>query len=226
MRYALEAGYDYVLTINNDSVVSPDFLTRLVATAEANPRSIVGARINFLDDPRAVWSVGAYWDWYHGWLLHCGYGYERRNEAEVLAQLSNPYSAEMLTGCGTLVPTACYREVGLYDERWFPQYHADSEFVLRAARGGYRALVELRAVVWNDAANTSTCRNPFSRKSPFYWRPLLALHLRYCPKKYLLPSLLAFYAARYCPLLERCLRYCLRTFAARSQPSQQTRRAA
>ena len=43
VKYALEHGHDYVLTINNDACVHPDFLTHLVSTAQTHPGSIVGA---------------------------------------------------------------------------------------------------------------------------------------------------------------------------------------
>src|SRR5258708_4234594 len=42
VRFALDNDFDYVLTINNDSIVAPDFLGRLLETAAAHPRSIVG----------------------------------------------------------------------------------------------------------------------------------------------------------------------------------------
>jgi GT2 family glycosyltransferase len=195
VAYALEHGFDYVLTINNDTRVHPDFLTHLVETAGAHPRSVVGSRINFLDDPKKIWSLGGYVNWRGGVVLqlrgHGGY------EHEVLPHLANPVPAETLTGCGALVPAACYREVGLYDARWCPQYHGDSEFVLRAARRGWRVLVDLRAVVWNDVHNTCTNKNVFSRRSPWFWRPLWAIHWRYCPRRHLVPSLWHYYGQVY-----------------------------
>jgi GT2 family glycosyltransferase len=112
-----------------------------------------------------------------------------RDEREVLACRPSPFPVQLLTGCGTLVPAACYRAVGLYDARMFPQYHADAEFTLRAARQGYRLLVDLHAVIWNDAAQTCVARNMFVPRSPWYWRPILALHLRHCPPRYRFESL-------------------------------------
>jgi GT2 family glycosyltransferase len=96
---------------------------------------------------------------------------------------------ETLTGCGTLVPAACYREVGVYDAEHFPQYHADAEFVLRAARKGWRAFVQTRAVVANDVGNSGADRVRnwaalvLSRRSAIHWRPILAIHLNYCPHR-------------------------------------------
>jgi GT2 family glycosyltransferase len=187
VRYALARRFDYVLTINNDACVHPDFLNCLVETAEANPRSLVGSRINFLDDPGRVWATGGYTNWEEHFILNL---FDNDvPEAEVLARRSNPWPAEFLTGCGTLVPISCYRQIGVYDDRMCPQYHADSEFTLRAGHKGYRILVDLRAVIYNDAAHTCRLRHLLLRRSPFFWKPLLALHLRYCPARHRLKSL-------------------------------------
>jgi GT2 family glycosyltransferase len=188
VRFALDQGFDYVLTVNNDAVVSPEFLGRLVAAARANPGSVVGSRINYAEPPGRVWGVGGYTDWEDpGFPLRL---YDHgRDEREVLARRLSPFPVELLTGCGTLVSADCYRTVGLYDARMFPQYHADSEFTLRAARHGYRILVDLHAVIWNDEPQTCTVRSMLVPRSPWYWRPILALHLRHCPPRYRFESL-------------------------------------
>jgi GT2 family glycosyltransferase len=198
VMYALDLNYDYVLTINNDSRVNPDFLSRLVKTAQANPRSVVGSRINFLEEPTRVWGVGGRMEWRSGIVLQLlGYGMEQK---DVLAIAPSPWRVAALPGCGTLVPAQCYHEAGLYDARDFPQYHGDSEFTLRAADKGYRILVDVDAVVWNDARNTSPLKKGwryfFSKRSPGYWRPMLAIHLQYCPSRFLFTSLWRQYPRR------------------------------
>lgn len=193
VRYALEQGYSHVLTINNDTLVSPDFLTHLVRTSLAHPGCIIGSRINFLSHPRVIWSVGGYMNWQEGIILqlrdHGG------QEEEVLASRANPCPVEILTGCGTLVPAECYRRVGLYDAHSCPQYHADSEFILRAGKRGHAALVDLEAVIWNDVTSTCMSRNLFRRRSPWFWRAILAIHLRYCPRRFLFRSLRGYYSS-------------------------------
>ncbi len=187
VRHALEHGFDYVLTINNDTGQRPDFLARLVETAERGGRCIVGSRIQFLDQPRRVWGVGGATNWRRGDMVAVC---ERdADEGELLARRASPAEVELLTGCGTLVPTACYREVGLYDRRMFPHYHSDSELTLRAARRGWRILVDLRSVVYVDESSPTWKKSLFWLGSPMYWRPLLAMHLRYCPRPRLLSSL-------------------------------------
>jgi GT2 family glycosyltransferase len=191
VRHALRRRFDYVLTINNDTLVPPDFLSRLVETAEANPHSIVGSRIQFLDEPERVWSAGGWTNWGPGFFLNLHE--HSANEEDLLARRPNPLPVQLLTGCGTLVPAECYRRIGVYDERMCPQYHADAEFTLRAARYGWRSLVDLRAVVYNDVPNTCMVKSLVQKRSPWYWRPLLAIHLRYCPRGRLLKALLRQY---------------------------------
>jgi GT2 family glycosyltransferase len=191
VRHALELGSDSVLTINNDVCVCADFLSYLVQTAQEHPQSLVGSRINYLEDRRRIWAMGAVKHWRSEAIMDL-VGHQAHEE-DVLPACPNPLAVDVLTGCGTLVPADCYRRIGLYDTRWCPQYHGDSEFALRAGQAGYRALVDVRAVIWNDATNTGKNANIFFRGSPWYWRPMLAIHLRYCPSRYLLPSLFHYY---------------------------------
>jgi GT2 family glycosyltransferase len=187
VRYALDHGFDYALTINNDTNSRPDFLARLVETAERCAPCIVGSRIHFLDQPHRVWGIGGETNWRRGDMVAVC---ERdADEAELLSRRANPAEVELLTGCGTLVPTACYRQIGLYDRRMFPHYHSDSELTLRAARRGWRILVDLRSVIYVDESNPTWKKSLFRLGSPMYWRPLLAMHLRYCPRRHLLSSL-------------------------------------
>lgn len=191
VEYALREGFDFVLTINNDAVVDPDFLDRLVDTALAQPRSIVGSRLNVLQDPQRVWCLGGVMDWATGRILKLHETGE--TESAVTARHPAALPVPILTGCGTLIPSACFREIGLFDARDCPQYHADSELMLRAAGHGWQVLVEPRAVVWNDIVNTTRYTNRrdaiFSIRSFYYWRPMWAIHRRYCPRRFLLHSL-------------------------------------
>ena len=203
VQKALEEEFDFILTINNDSVVSPDFLSHLVSTAVRNPSTIVGSCLCRLAEPTRVWCTGGFIDWSRGLLfslLQCG-----RSLSEARQSQQNPMKVQLLTGCSTLIPAQCFRDAGLYDKRWFPQYHADSEFILRAAAKGYSAVVELQAVVWNDVALT-WCRRSwlavvFSKRSPHYWRPILAIYFRHCRLAVIPFSLTRYYVQTFLNLL-------------------------
>lgn len=191
VKYAMEHGFDYVLTINNDSQVAPDFLGHLVETAQSKPKSIVATRLNIAQEPTKVWALGGYMNWKKGKIFQLLE--HNQDEADVLERYPDPVQVSILTGCGTLIPTRCFREIGLYDERWFPQYHADSEIVMRARKRGYVAYCQPKSVVWNDIQSTANITNRrdaiFSKRSPYFWRPIVAAHFRYCPWIYIPYSL-------------------------------------
>jgi GT2 family glycosyltransferase len=233
VRWALKHGYDFVLTINNDTQVSPGFLRLLVAAALGHTKSIVGSRIDILGRPGVVWALGSEMVWEKGEIFHLLH----RGEA-VPSEGPEMLPTQTLTGCGTLVPAACYREVGLYDAVSYPQYHADAEFVLRAARKGWRAFVQARAVVSNDVGNSGADRVRnwaalvLSRRSAVYWRPLLAVHLNYCPHRLRLRSAWQYYGwylwrnderVQRLGFLLRPLREWWRRFEARLRPASVTR---
>ncbi len=63
IREALKNKADYVLLLNDDTVVSPDFLNVLVETGENNPDvGMLGPRIYYFDKPRRIWFAGAKFD--------------------------------------------------------------------------------------------------------------------------------------------------------------------
>lgn len=218
VRFALQRRFDFVLTINNDTTVQPDFLRRLVETATANPRTIVGSCIRFMKHPDRVWAVGSRMIWQRGDV------FSLQEQGRTDSPATGLVDVATLTGCGTLIPTSCFRRLGLYDQSNCPQYHADAEFVLRARKHGWHALVDRRAVVFNDTDHTvagSTIRladRLFSKRSAIYWRPVLAVHWRYCPWIYLPASLLQYYGWYFWnrdPNLRRRLGWLLRPLAAR-----------
>src|SRR4030042_6421634 len=59
IKYSLEKGADYILLLNNDTTVQPDFLEILVYKFETdNQVGIIAPRINYYDEPEKIWSDG------------------------------------------------------------------------------------------------------------------------------------------------------------------------
>jgi GT2 family glycosyltransferase len=138
---AIAAGSEYVVTLNNDVEVDPEFVGALVACACDRGRALVGSKVNYRDEPGRVWFFGAELDRRTGDIRLLGGRDEDFPEAR---------EAPMLTGMGMLVPVEAFRAAGLFDVRSFPQYLADSDFSLRAKARGYGLVVEPRATVYAD----------------------------------------------------------------------------
>lgn len=182
VRYALESGFDYVLTINNDAVVAPEYLQNLVDQAREKPNDLVCSLIMF-ENQDLVWAAGARINWWKSGLFELNY--YKQPLAEVEQKVQFPLSVQLTPGDGVLIPVQVYRKIGLYDAKWFPQYHADSDFSMRARSAGYKIWVARQATLDNDIPAKPTLTSPkdliFSKRSGNYWRPTVMMYLRYAP---------------------------------------------
>jgi hypothetical protein len=150
--YCLERGFDYVLFLNNDTVVEPDLLDRLVRAADDRtmvaPKTYLYGRRPLLDD-----TVGDF-DWrrgvWRGWL------YAKPEPSDFGRRQPN-----MASLCCLLIPAGVFRDAGLMDERFF-MYYDDFDFVQRAKTAGYRLRLETGAVIYHrKAASSGGVDSPF-----------------------------------------------------------------
>jgi GT2 family glycosyltransferase len=184
IRYALAQGADFIFTVNDDSKLASDLVSVLVQTARFDERFIVGSVIVEEDNEDVIWSVGAAKDFSTSRLMRLNLAGEN---VDVLRSLPDPYPVEFMPGNGVLLPRRVFERVGYYDEVNFPQYHADSELVLRAARlGCFTPVINLRARVVNQILRRPLVCNVrdlvFNKRSDLYWPALSTLVLRYYPE--------------------------------------------
>ncbi|MBK7630774.1 MAG: glycosyltransferase family 2 protein [Ignavibacteriales bacterium] len=59
IKYALDCGADYLLLLNNDTIVEPNFLNPLLKVFEEEINvGIVAPQINYFNEPKKIWSAG------------------------------------------------------------------------------------------------------------------------------------------------------------------------
>ena len=153
---------DYILTLNNDTTVRPDYVSTLLALAEATQSSIIGSvaldsrdQETIVDGgPRVKWPTAKWWSMNQG-----------RSLSQCLAEGTRFVEPSCLPGRGTLIPAQCIREIGPFDAGRLPHYAADYEFSFRAVRAGYRLLMSYEAPVSSDITATG-----ISSKQRIPWR--------------------------------------------------------
>jgi GT2 family glycosyltransferase len=158
MRCAIEEGAAYILLLNNDVVVAPDCVRRLVAAAEADRRiAMATPTVFYYDRPTEIYWDGGIVDWESGDVPHDSRG---------LPVEGGIRRSEWLNGCSLLVRVAAVRDIGLLDERYF-LYFEDADWSIRAARGGWTNAVVLQARAWHKVhRSTGGFANPATR---FYY---------------------------------------------------------
>lgn len=182
--YALKNGADYILTINDDSQFSDNLISTLYATAKKNPKYIVGSVLVEEGKENIIWSVGSCHDFSEQRMMRLNFAGE---DISVLSKIEDPYPVEMMPGNGDLIPRQVFEDIGFYDEVCFPQYHADSEFIKRAAIAGYQPVIALKARVVNQILRKPLVNNVndllFFKKSDLYWPAMATFFLRFHPEK-------------------------------------------
>lgn len=156
IRWALEQGADYVLLLNNDTVVRPDFLDALVAASEAHPDAgVIGPTIFYKDRPDRIWFRGTALSSVRGRPYHLALG---QLDPEPGACGVRP--TYYVPGCCFLVRRDVWEKVGLLDDRYFFLWE-DEDWCCRAVRAGLRCLFSLDSVIYHRAgASYGTVTSP------------------------------------------------------------------
>ncbi|MGE3074867.1 MAG: glycosyltransferase family 2 protein [Dehalococcoidia bacterium] len=133
-----DESVDYVLFLNDDTEVTPDFLEPLVALADARtlvaPKTYLAGRPGMLDD-----AAGEF-DWWRGTWKRRVYGREETPADNRAREIDNANLSCLL------IPREAFNEVGLLDDAFFV-YYDDTDFCRRAIETGYRIMYEPRSVV-------------------------------------------------------------------------------
>ena len=159
MRHALTTDTEYVFLLNNDTVVEPDALSLLVATAErSGERSgdigMAGPKIYQHGKRLVLDSAGTRTiPWLaQGFLIGHGEGDH--------GQYDNPGEMPYVTGTALLVKRSVLEKIGLMDEDYFC-YFDDFDWGLKARKAGFRLLLEPNAVVHHKGSQTAGYNSPF-----------------------------------------------------------------
>jgi len=144
IRYVLSVcnESDFILTLNNDAQLPETYLEHKLARAANYPNAIIGSLCLYADNTDLIETSGYIMDY----------------ETCISRQLNKPGDVRKeqhggmvrvthLPGKGVMFPVGVFRDIGLYDEENFPQYHADTDLVLRAYKAGYPVYVDYDAVL-------------------------------------------------------------------------------
>jgi GT2 family glycosyltransferase len=134
VHYALEdcREDDYVLTLNNDTVLPADYLETMMRLARQEPKALIGSIARDYRRRDICVDEGVTIRWFSAKFIKLK---APSSKSDLF------YSVSALPGRGTLIPVCVFRRVGLYDAKSFPHYGADYDLSLRACEIGYRLLL-------------------------------------------------------------------------------------
>lgn len=146
---AMRFHADYVLLLNNDTIVHPGFLEPLVGYLASHPHvGVVSPLICYNDNPERVWFAGAKIIITLGYFEH---QYVNRLREKIPIE---PIFSDYVTGCCMLILTSVISKVGLFDERLFA-YFEDADFCMRLQKLGLERVCLPTSVIWHkESAST------------------------------------------------------------------------
>jgi GT2 family glycosyltransferase len=146
VRHCIDEGFDRILILNNDTVLTEDFLTKLVDFADE--RTIAVPKILYYDDPRLISTHAGDFDWRFGLFSKTFHG---KHDGPAT---NRPRDLQTASFCCALVPAAAFREAGLLDERFF-MYYEETDWLPRALDAGFRLRYDPEATVYHMESASS-----------------------------------------------------------------------
>ena len=142
LRWALDQGAEWVLVLNEDTILADDCLARLVEVGDSDPRiGMVGPMVYHFDEPTVIQSAGGRLGPSWSALLIAN------NELDT-GQFRAPQPVEWISGCAMLIRRELLEQIGLFDERFFI-YWEEIDLCQRARQAGWQLLHAPRARLWH-----------------------------------------------------------------------------
>jgi GT2 family glycosyltransferase len=186
VEYALSHGALYIMTLNDDTVATDDYIERMMLWAAKEPNAILGSVAVDAVTRKPI----------HGGEI---VNWKMADYISLLSILTAEeqhgiHDVTHLPGRGMLIPAIVFKTIGLFDAYHFPQCMADFDFTHRAARAGYRLFCNYDAhlIIYENSVTTLHFRRNKNFKN--YWYHLFGLKSGSNLVKFF------FYAMRNCPI--------------------------
>ena len=147
IKKAIEYGCRYILVINNDTVVDPNFLDPLISELRNDKIAMVAPKILTYKDHK-VWSSGGKYR-----KALCDF-------AMLYDDFTGKRKAVFITGCCFLTRSELFNDIGLLQDKYF-MYVEDAEFSNRIRKRGMENLVIADSIIYHKVSNSSGIESPF-----------------------------------------------------------------
>lgn len=137
---------EYVLILNNDTIVDPKFLEPLIRECEIDIQiGCIQPKLLYASDHKMLNAVGSFFT-STGFLYHYGY---RKLQSKV--QYNKQLRIFSAKGAAMLLRKSALKKVGLFDEDFFI-YFEETDLCHRLWLGGYTVIYEPKSVVYHCEA--------------------------------------------------------------------------
>ena len=135
ISYALEAGAEYILLLNVDTVIDKHLVEYLIKDADS--QTVVIPKIYMDKRMMKIWYAGGEIDYINGRSFHYG-NKDNGDKKEV----------SFACGCCALIHRNIFLKIGMFDERYY-LYYEDTDFSARLKRNNIKIKYVEEAKMWH-----------------------------------------------------------------------------
>lgn len=155
IKYAKNA--DFYLLINNDTVVTPDFLKKLIAEFQKNPKcGVTTPKILYYSQPNKIWYAGGSFNQRTARSEH--YHYNQNNNIND----KHPHKVTFASGCCLCISRNTIKKIGLLNEDFF-LYEEDTEFCCRVTEAELEIVYIPDSVIYHKVSASTGEGSPMSQ---------------------------------------------------------------
>lgn len=186
INYALKHNFDYILIANNDIRVDPDFLAKLYTKIKNKPKSIFAPKIYFekgfeyhkdwykkTDLGKVIWAMGGKLDWDNVYGSNIAIDEVDTGQYD----FSHP-SPDFISGCCFLAKSMAFKDIGLFDEKYY-LYMEDDDWSVRATKLGYSLEIVPQSTIWHINSGSAGAASNF--QDYFITRNRILFAYKYAP---------------------------------------------
>jgi GT2 family glycosyltransferase len=142
IKYALKQNCNYIMILNDDTVVDPDFLKNLINVAYADPNiGLVAPKLMYFENPNKLYMKRGKFNFY------LGITYQQ------LSRINIPTEIGIVPGASFLIKREVIQKIGLMDENFF-LYFDEGDLCLRAKKAGYKIMYVPTAKVYHKVSKS------------------------------------------------------------------------
>jgi len=160
IKVAIEKGAYYILLLNNDITVAPDFLNGLVEIADKDPYiGYVGPKVYFYDyygKKDVISFAGGKLNFWRGESYSIGYKTTDKEQFERVEKV------DFVEGSCILIRKEIIDKIGFFDTEYFT-YWEEVDWCIRGQKAGYRAVFTPKSKIWHKVAASD-----FNNKHMYY----------------------------------------------------------
>lgn len=144
IKYAIRAGFEYIMLLNNDTIIDAQMIARLQEKCEKN--TVTVPQMLYYAEPDKIWYGGGEINRWTGNAKHKYMNQSNNSEKDEIVTFA--------TGCCMMIHVETLKTVGLLDESYF-MYCEDTEFCIRLAQKGIKIKYIPLAKLWHKVSKST-----------------------------------------------------------------------